>query len=296
MRIELLEEFVTLADVLNYRIASERLFIAQSTLTKHITALEESLGVRLFERDTRSVELTESGAQLLVEATRVVEAWRRMTARANLLRTGVLRVAVPLKWPRYAGFLADACRIASEHMPASSFRMLDLNLANGPALLLRGEAELLVDHPYGSFGIDEFVTAPLIDVPVRVWVSSEDPLSKRDVVSLKDLDGMSYRTPGPLEHPWSDYILERVRALGFTPNFGDVADDQYRIGPNEYALVCGGRPSGTFGFGAVQVPLAETVTATLSAIYRRGNESEALQAFLNALLEAAHAWKAQQEG
>ena len=61
MTTERLEEFRVLATVLNYSKAAERLYLSQPILSRHIKALEQELGVSLFERDTHSVALTEEG-------------------------------------------------------------------------------------------------------------------------------------------------------------------------------------------------------------------------------------------
>lgn len=72
MEINYIKEFVILADVKNYLEASELLFISQSSLSKHIKALERELGVSLFERTTRSVHLSEYGETFLEYAKKIV--------------------------------------------------------------------------------------------------------------------------------------------------------------------------------------------------------------------------------
>ena len=49
MEIAVLREFVSLAENLNFSTTAKRLFITQSTLSRHIAALEHELGCRLFE-------------------------------------------------------------------------------------------------------------------------------------------------------------------------------------------------------------------------------------------------------
>ncbi len=61
MEIKYVVEFVKLAEIGNFMSAAEDLFIAQSTLSKHIMSLENELGITLFDRTTRKVQLTEGG-------------------------------------------------------------------------------------------------------------------------------------------------------------------------------------------------------------------------------------------
>ncbi len=58
MDIRELKAFTVVAQELNFRKASEALGMTQPPLTRLISNLEESLGVKLFHRTTRTVELT----------------------------------------------------------------------------------------------------------------------------------------------------------------------------------------------------------------------------------------------
>ncbi len=58
-------EFVILAETQNFWAAADRLFISQSSLSKHIKALETQLGAPLFERTSRRVELSDFGRAML---------------------------------------------------------------------------------------------------------------------------------------------------------------------------------------------------------------------------------------
>ena len=64
MKMEYLKEFYTLAEFLNFTNAAEKLYITQPALSRHITSMEEELGVTLLKRTTKSVELTKAGAML----------------------------------------------------------------------------------------------------------------------------------------------------------------------------------------------------------------------------------------
>ncbi|MCC8105662.1 MAG: LysR family transcriptional regulator [Clostridiales bacterium] len=73
MNIEYFREFTVLADCSNYLEAADRLFIGQSTLSKHIISMEKELGVPLFERTSRKVSLSKYGRLLLPYANTIVQ-------------------------------------------------------------------------------------------------------------------------------------------------------------------------------------------------------------------------------
>lgn len=74
IKISSMREFITLAELRNFNLAAERMFLSQPTLSRHIKDLEDELDVQLFERSTRRVELTEGGEYLLPYAKRIVKA------------------------------------------------------------------------------------------------------------------------------------------------------------------------------------------------------------------------------
>lgn len=91
MRFDLrqLQAFVTLADTANYREAASRLFITQPALTKQIQGLEQTLGCTLFKRGRHGAELTALGAQLLTQASALVEHGREFESHALAVASGV---------------------------------------------------------------------------------------------------------------------------------------------------------------------------------------------------------------
>jgi DNA-binding transcriptional LysR family regulator len=90
-----IRHFVVLAETLNYRKASLLLHMTQPPLTVSIQKLEAELGVRLFERDAKGVELTRSGQAVLPEARQILQhadAFAEMAALAETGRAGLLRI------------------------------------------------------------------------------------------------------------------------------------------------------------------------------------------------------------
>lgn len=73
MELRQLATFVAVARVLSFTRAAARLNYAQSSVTAHVRALEQSVGTPLFERIGKGVQLTAAGERLLVYADRILE-------------------------------------------------------------------------------------------------------------------------------------------------------------------------------------------------------------------------------
>ncbi|HEY0382338.1 MAG TPA: LysR family transcriptional regulator [Candidatus Elarobacter sp.] len=79
--------FVVVAEELHFRRAAIRLAMAQSPLSRVIKALERDLGVTLFRRTRRTVQLTPAGEALLADARDLIERAEQAVARARGLQS-----------------------------------------------------------------------------------------------------------------------------------------------------------------------------------------------------------------
>lgn len=108
---------VAVAEELHFTRAAERLYVTQSALTRQIAQLESNLGVRLFDRDTRHVELTAAGRVFVEEARRILETAHRAVALAqgtDRQDHGEIRIAYsPLVDLHVAGDLKKALAISN---------------------------------------------------------------------------------------------------------------------------------------------------------------------------------------
>lgn len=95
-----LRAFEAVARQLNFRAASEELALTQSAVSRQIQAMEEEVGVALFLRHTRAVELTSAGAQLL---RAVVPSLERLDSAVRLIRRSAGRKSVAVTtWASFA--------------------------------------------------------------------------------------------------------------------------------------------------------------------------------------------------
>lgn len=81
-----LRYFAAVAEELNFTRAAQRMHIAQQALSAQIKQLEQTVGVTLLVRSTRSVELTAAGAAFLVDARALLAASDTAVKRARAIQ------------------------------------------------------------------------------------------------------------------------------------------------------------------------------------------------------------------
>jgi DNA-binding transcriptional LysR family regulator len=165
--------FVAVARTGSFTLAAKRLGVPTSTLSRRIQALEEVLGVRLLNRTTRSLSLTDAGERYLAEVEPIVEAIEEANHSIHHLRqnvTGRLRLTAPY----YLGelFVADWLLAFQNAHPGVS---VELQLDNH-----------LLDLPAGGF-----------DLAVRAAVLADSSLVARH---LFDVEWLLVASPGFLDH------------------------------------------------------------------------------------------------
>jgi DNA-binding transcriptional LysR family regulator len=142
MELYQLKTFVAVAQEGNLTRAAERVFTSPPAVSAQIKALEDELGVKLFERTPRGMALTEAGQRLLDEAQRTLDSAARMRSAAQHLRgaaQGVVRfgtVSDPVSLR-----LGDALVKLAERHPQVTLQLHQGLSAQTIAGLQRGELD-----------------------------------------------------------------------------------------------------------------------------------------------------------
>lgn len=182
-----LRYFVAVAEELNFTRAAERVGIAAPALSRAISGLEADLGVRLLERTTRSVALTEAGATLLADgraALVALDAAARRARRAAGVPGGKLVLAV--KADVEGGLLEDVLAAYRAENAVVPIEVMFTGWREQPGLLRTGEADVaIVVEPFDSDGLD---SEPLLSEPQVLALPNGHPLAERPRLRLADIE------------------------------------------------------------------------------------------------------------
>jgi DNA-binding transcriptional LysR family regulator len=181
--------FVTVADAGNFTRAALQLHLSQPALTVQIRRLEEIVGARLFDRNSRSVALTQTGRELLPLLRRSLDDMERVLRDARALGEGVSGTVRLACLPTFAASaLPDLIRTFRERVPRASFQIRDA-VASTVVELVRNET---VD--IGVTGGD------VVDSSLEVLHSGSDrlvvvcpkthPLARKRRIAVADLAGL----------------------------------------------------------------------------------------------------------
>lgn len=94
MDIEQLRTFLEVSRTRHFRIAGEELFVTQSAVSARIKKLEEELGVKLLERQSRAIKVTPEGYRMLRYAEAILAIWRRARQDVALTEDTGIQLAV----------------------------------------------------------------------------------------------------------------------------------------------------------------------------------------------------------
>lgn len=232
MDINYFKEFSVLAETRNYWEAAERLFVNQSTLSKHIKAMEKELGVPLFSRTTRKVELTEFGKALLPYAQSIMHTqfeYSALLLQKKNSRKGLLSIGSIPVMAQYN--ITQLLLHFQQVYPDYSFKVTEDDAKNLKKLLTTKKCELIFlrepkyDFSNISDAPDELVHIPYISDYLVALLPNNHPLANRTELTLRDLQGEKFCF---LKESSMIYDLCRLacQQAGFIPN---IVFDSHRL-------------------------------------------------------------------
>ena len=216
--LRLLRAAVIVGEELNISRAAYRLGISQPGLTKQIQDLEERLGVRLFDRDTQSVEPTEAGRAFLAEAEKAIFHRDRAVELARSVARGAETV-LNLGESQYLDPLYSAA-LTAVHLPMHSNLRVHIRSGSSPDLIHRvavGELDLAVV----AAGIEskQITATPLASSPLYILLERTSGLASRKELALKDLAGIPWVLFEHKVHPQLyDAIFQRAAEVESFPS------------------------------------------------------------------------------
>lgn len=219
MEVRHLRSFAVLAEECHFGRAAARLHIAQPALSQQLQQLEREVGVRLVDRSTRRVELTEAGHLLLARAHEVISLVDRASDELALYGSGRLgRVSVGLVGTATYDLLPRLAHEARRRLPGLVLDLRGEQLS--PHLsraVLEGTLDLAVLRD-PSEDDDDLVLTPLRTEPLVVVMPSGHRLADRPEVSLVELARDAFVIhPSGHRSSMYDKVLEACRRAGFRP-------------------------------------------------------------------------------
>ena len=285
MEIRHLRYFVAVAEEQNFTRAAERLYIAQPPLSRQIQQLEEELGVILFERGSRPLQLTEAGKffynhakKLLAKAAEIKTMTQRVGQIERSLSIGFVATTL-------YGLLPRIIRQFREQHGVVELTLHEMTTSEQIDALKSGK----IDVGFGRLRVEDPSIRRILlrEEPLMVALPSTHPLAvKGDDVTLKDLvDEPLLVFPKQPRPSFADQILALFYDRGLSPSkVMEVRELQIAIG-----LVAAGEgltivPSSMHAFIRQDVSYLElnehrAISPVIMSI-RMGEQSDDLKALL----------------
>ncbi|MDE6178247.1 MAG: LysR family transcriptional regulator [Duncaniella sp.] len=194
MELRQLRYFVKTAETLNFSEASRALNIAQSTLSQQIRQLEDELDVKLFERNSHAMYLTEAGSELLPLALQTVRDATACTDRMHDLQkmvAGTLNIGVTYS---FSPILTETLMAFMKLYPKVRLNIFYKPMAELMDMLTAREIDfVLAFRP--TRRNEEVESHVLFDNHLAVIVSKNHSLASHKSVTLADLEKYDLALP-----------------------------------------------------------------------------------------------------
>ncbi|PUA37883.1 LysR family transcriptional regulator [Paenibacillus elgii] len=193
MELRQLNTFRTVASTLNFSRAAEVLNYVPSNVTMQIKALEEELGVRLFDRLGKQLVLTTAGKRFLTHVQGVLNKLdeARSVVHDNEILSGTLTISANEVICAYR--LPAVFQLFRSQHPGVRLIFRSVPNQQLKQTLFEGTADVvfMLDEPIRSSGL---AVEPLLEETFRFFAAPDHPLAKRAVLQLEDFHGEVFLT------------------------------------------------------------------------------------------------------
>lgn len=286
-----LQAFIAVAEQSSFKAAADGLFISQPALSRRIEKLESSLKVRLFERTTRRVSLTDAGRQFLVHAEAVINQLQQAVegmSRSSEQRKEHVTVACVASVANQ--LLPDVLKDFAQRHPEVFVRVIDESAPEVLECVVSGTADFGINFIGGQEADIDFRT---INTERYVLIVPQDhPLAGEAAVTWGALAGerlvsvsQSSTNRMLIDHALSRAEIRPTIQYEINHTIGAIGLVAAGLG---VAILPGLLNDQGANRGLVSIPLTEPViTRTLGLITRKGSRLHPEAQALADLLEAA---------
>ncbi len=231
MELRHLKYFIAVAEELHFGRAAKRLNISQPPLSQQIIQLEKEIGVRLFNRTKRRVEITPAGLVFLEEASRIMDLSEdavRRTIRADKGEIG--RLAVGYIGSANYSVLPQIVREFRKRFQDVDLSLAELNTSNQIEALRDGRIHVGFLRPPQGIQNEGLSLEPVFREPLMVAMPQNHQIKGKTSISLRMLAKESFimipRQRGP---GFFDYIIALCQKEGFSPHIALEASQFHTI-------------------------------------------------------------------
>lgn len=229
-----LETFLCVAEAGSFNKAAERLYISPPAVIKQINLLEESLGLQLFVRTHRGLQLTSAGRSLVQDAKYIIQYCKDSVTRAkNAMQAGesVIRIGTSPMTP--AQVLVDLWPRLQEDCPGTKFQLVPFDNTPENAREILGNLGKNIDVVAGIFdetmlNLRRCAGLEISREPICCAVSVHHRLAGKDRLTVQDLYGENLML---MRRDWSHYVdMLRDDIWKNHPKIHIVDFDSYDVG------------------------------------------------------------------
>jgi DNA-binding transcriptional LysR family regulator len=214
-----LECFTAVAEELSFTRAAQKLHLAQPPLSRHVCALEEKLGTRLFDRSGRKVSLTATGAVFYEETRSILTQLRRAGETTRRFASGeTARLRLGFVSAVLSPEMVAVLRIFRKRYPAVQLLVQDYPPAEQLLALRQGTLDggFIGLLPHERIPGIQFI--PWRREPLAVFVPFGHVLATRKQIDLRELAGETLVAVSSEAAPaFAAYVRKLCGQAGFRP-------------------------------------------------------------------------------